>query len=378
MATQFRSIEEFKRFVDKLAVEIKDDVKLAEDTAKKLQARIIKADVEMEVLDISQDAAPATRQKRTTKTDFPVVTVPNKDKLKKNYAVAERMERQYQLLLQTEADLISSFPKAANANAKAVLKSLQGLKADLEQALRKLFISLNAVATRHAPKEYTKFVKSIADSLNEKLEFDSLDSFTYAALTQEDELIFTGYIVLRNAVSNEGTIAPHVYVAISWVVNGSIKVYVDHDFLLPTNLKHGTTVKDSKDALRSIETQLALEGFSSVIGALPATLRLKQTVDELRKGLTMRKYVTSIVARENELVFKVTDTKIANDLYRELKTSTKKGTLIRMRVKANEIVFVFSDRGNPGGISPLDLSYLQDTYGLSEAQLRRITNAISG
>jgi hypothetical protein len=104
-------------------------------------------------------------------------------------------------------------------------------------------------------------------------------------------------------------------------------------------------------------------------------------VDEVQQGLSVRKFVKSIVARDNELVFKVTDVKIANDLYKELKESTKRGTLIRMRVKGSkegEIIFTFADRGNPSGISPNDLEYLQDTYGLSEAQLRRIVNEITG
>ncbi len=376
MPTQFRSIEEFKRYLSELEKDIRKDVKTAEDTVRKLKA----ADVEFEVMDISNDGPPP-KMKRVTKTDFPVVTVPNKDKLKKNYALIERMERQYQTLMVAEADLRASFPNAKNANASGALKSLQGLKYDLEQAMRKLFLSLNSVADKHAPKEFKKFVSSIASSIEDHLEFDALNTAIYAALTKEDELIFTAYLMLQNVVSDEGATAPNVYIAISWVVNGQIKVYVDHDFLMPTNLKYGTAVKDSKDALRSIQTQLALEGFSSTIGSLPATLRLKRTVDEVQQGLSVRKFVKSIVARDNELVFKVTDVKIANDLYKELKESTKRGTLIRMRVKGSkegEIIFTFADRGNPSGIAPNDLEYLQDTYGLSEAQLRRIVKEITG
>ena len=376
MPTQFRSIEEFKRYLSELEKDIRKDVKTAEDTVRKLKA----ADVEFEVMDIS-NGGPPPKMKRVTKTDFPVVTVPNKDKLKKNYALIERMERQYQTLMVAEADLRASFPNAKNANASGALKSLQGLKYDLEQAMRKLFLSLNSVADKHAPKEFKKFVSSIASSIEDHLEFDALNTAIYAALTKEDELIFTAYLMLQNVVSDEGATAPNVYIAISWVVNGQIKVYVDHDFLMPTNLKYGTAVKDSKDALRSVQTQLALEGFSSTIGSLPATLRLKRTVDEVQQGLSVRKFVKSIVARDNELVFKVTDVKIANDLYKELKESTKRGTLIRMRVKGSkegEIIFTFADRGNPSGISPNDLEYLQDTYGLSEAQLRRIVNEITG
>ena len=372
MPTQFRSIEEFKRFLSTLEKEIDTGIKEALETSKKLAASF----------EFILDETPAPKRAKTTKTDFPVVSVPNKDKLTKNYALAERLERQYQSLLQTEADMLTTFPAAKNANAKGVMRHIAELKADLEVAMRKLFEALNSVAENHAPKEFKKFMTTLASGVSEHIDYDDLSTVMYAAMTKDDELIFTGYLIITNALSDEGTTAPNLYIAVAWTVNGTIKIFVDHEFLMPTNLKHGVVIKDSKGALASVQRQLALEGFSSAIGSIPAEVRLRTTVDDLHRGLSMKTSVKSIKSQDGSLVFVVSDLSVANQLYQELKASVSRGTQIRMRTKKSgaggEIIFTFTDRNKDSTVSVQDLEFLQTTYNLTQQQLRRIANEISG
>jgi hypothetical protein len=248
---------------------------------------------------------------------------------------------------------------------------------------------LHEVAQKHAPKEYLGFVETIAKELgsNEYLEFQSLDTMTYVALAKDGTLIFAGYIILHNAVSDEGRVAPHVYITVKWTVGGDVEIFVEHEFIAPTLLDSGTVVTNLHQAAKAISNQLALEGFSSQIGNLPVALQMNEPAGGLRReAFSASEHISDVFAEKHELCFtlkKVTPeqrNEIKSQLFQEVKALLKKkrGTKVRMRDEGANVIFTFSDIDQSQGITPTDLEFLADRYKLSDSQLRKIVNNING
>jgi len=386
--SKFRSIKEVERYLDEVRQQLREDMEMAEKSAKQLQSMSRKAVKATEfILDISGDGKPGKKaKKKTINVDFPVVKVPNKDQLTKNYRIAESLTEQFKELEAQENEVRMLF--RGNSKADKLLGEFSKLKGDLQKQLKTLFSELNNVAEGHAPKEYKDFVKELADELNDNqyIDCDSINNFTYVAVDKEGELVFAGYIVLNNAVSDEGSEIPHLYIAVKWTVGGDVEVFVDHDFIQPGLLRGGHTVENVNDAAKAITQQLSLEGFSSQIGNLPVNMQIRAPGGELTKdAFTAAPFITKLESAGDRLRFTVSPegkseiAKIKTQLFMEVKQMLRKkrGTTVKMATEGNEIVFTFSNLDSSNGIHPVDLEWLEEKYKLSQSQLRRIANEIN-
>ena len=397
MATQkFRSLEEIRKVVNDMLNEQAADSQLVQKTEKalaKVAAAKVQAAQDFKILDITNEKT-VTKKKRTINVDFPIVKVPNAAELMKSYALAEALSEKYKYTLNLENEVKMNFAKfGANKNVQETLGSIQKLKQSLEKNLHKLFESLNQVANGHAPKEYLKFVQTLADELlnNRHIECDSGKTMTYAAMAKDDDgkdkLVFAGYIILVNAVSDEGKIAPTLYIAVKWTVGGDVEVFVEHEFFAPTLLTGGTTVENTREAVKVVADQLSLEGFSSQIGNLPVSMRIRQPASGLSPNLfSAAEFIDKVTADEDELVFTLKPEgvkhmdDIQHQLFLEVKSmlKNKRSTRVRMKPAGNKLSFTFTGLDQSGGIHPHDLDFLSDKYKLKEAQLRKIANIING
>ncbi len=397
--TKFRTLEEIRKVVNTLVEQHRLDTQLVDKTEKLLaqvtvQAKKLKAAIEFKILDISGDGAKGVKKKRTYNVDFPVVKVPNKTELSHTYGLVERLSEQYKYVLNLENELHINF---SNVKRHAAVDATQGsiakLKSALEKDLKRLFASLNEVARGHAPKEYLEFVEALAKELQENkyIECDSGKTVTYAAMGKDEDgksvPVFAGYIILINAVSDEGKIAPSLYIVIKWTVGGNVEVYVEHDFVAPSLLSGGIVVENLREAAKAVSDQLSLEGFSSQIGNLPVNTQLRypssgldtklfKTTDMLRK----------VTADEDKLIFTLKKQAASQSkeigllLFREVKAmlKNKKKTTVRMEPKGVTITFTFSGLDASGGVHPADLDFLTEKYHLTDGQVRKIANIVNG
>ena len=390
---KFRSLQEVKKYLDEQAAQLREDFQLIDQNIKQLTSMCKPPSkvtaLEIKVLDFSGDGA---KRRKTINTNFPIVKVPNKDKLTKNYREAEKLSQQYKALTQTENYVRMTFRNATNSNFQALMSNFTKLKADIEKKLRELFKALNAVAEGHAPVEYKKFLAGLVLELNESqhIECDGINSFTYVGLTKTGDLIFAGYIVLANAVSDEGKMVPHLYIAIRWTVSGEdagvVDVFVEHDFVEPGLLTGGIVVENLKDATKAITNQLALEGFSSQIGNLPVKMQLKDPDRLNRDAFNGSGRVKSITVGEDMITFNLVQgvpkrefDEISNHLYVELKSvlKNKRSAKLRMRPGKDKIEFFITNLDQASGITPHDLEFLQEKYKLSDQAIRKVANEIN-
>lgn len=397
MATQkFRSLEEIRKVVREMLDDQRNDTQLVNQTEKllaKLATSKVTAAQDFKIMDIT-NTKTVTKKKRTINVDFPIVKVPSSRELMKSYDLAEALSEKYKYAMNLENEVRMNFSKfGSNKNVQDTLGSIQKLKQSLETNLHKLFQVLNEVANGHAPKEYLKFVQTLADELinNRHIECDSGKTMTYAAIAKgeknEQQLVFAGYIILVNAVSDEGKVAPTLYVVVKWTVGGDVEIFVEHEFFAPTLLTGGTTVENTREAIKVVADQLSLEGFSSQIGNLPVSMQIRQPASGLSPNLfTAAEFIDKVTADADELIFTMKPAGLKNaeqiktQLFLEVKSmlKNKRSTKVRMKQEGNKIAFTFSGLDQSGGIHVHDLDFLGDKYKLKESQLRKIVNIVNG
>jgi len=393
---KFRSLEEVKRFLLDETKEFELDRQLVERGLSQL-ARVIKAGQRkleaagpegMQILDISGKGENGKRR-RTLNIDFPVVHVPNAEQLKEHYAMAEKLSEQYKYIVNVENEFKMNMKGEGGKQYQDTLGQFQKLKSHIEETLRQLFQALAEVAEGHAPRQYKNFIKALAEEIenNKHIECDSLKTMSYVALGKAGELIFCGYIILQNAVNDEGKIIDHLYIAIKWTVGADVELFIDHDFVAPTLLDNGTVITSLRTAAQAIAQQMSLEGFSSQIGNLPISMQIREPAGGLsREAFSAADVIEKIDAKRDELIFVLNTSDPAKrdeaqkQIFLELRAivRNKKGTQIRVRPQGNVLTFTFTNMDHTSGIHPIDLEFLEEKYKLNPTQLRKICNTING
>jgi hypothetical protein len=392
-AKKFRSLEEVKRFLTEQSKEFDLDRQLVDRGLSQIARVVARLSTKVEAIEYKSldigGGGEGQKRRRTMNIDFPEVEVPNKDQLKEHYELAERLSERYKYLVNTENEFKMNFVGEKSSEYQNVLGGFQKLKSQVEDTLKVLFQALAKVAEGAAPRQYKNFVKALAEEIenNKHIECESLQTMTYAALDKEDQLIFCGYIILQNAVNDEGKDVPHLYIAIKWTVGGDVELFIDHDFVPPGKLESGTVITSLTTAAQAIAKQMSLEGFSSQIGNLPVQMQIREPAGGLRReAFSVADWIESVDAKRDELIFTLTTADEAKvkeaqaQIFLELKSlvKKKKSTQIRVRRQDNVLTFTFSNMDHSEGIHPVDLEFLEDKYKLKAPQLRKLCNIING
>ena len=385
---KFRSLQEVKKYLQEISEQVRQDEERIDQSVTQLSKVKINA---LEIMDISGDENAkkpgAKRAKKTMNVDFPMVKIPNKKALEHDYKLAEELSERYKSLIENENQVRLSFKDSKGAQFQELMASFHKLKTTIEAHLRKLFTALSNIAEGHAPKEFKDFMKGLAEELESHLEYDDAKTAIYASVDKESNLVFAAYLILTNAVSDEGKIAPHLYIIVKWTVSSNVEIFIEHEFIAPSILEGGSVVENLHQAAKAVKYQLDLEGFSSQIGTLPISMQLRTPASGLSKELFSPKdWLKSVTAEENELIFVLKPgieskamQQIQSQLFQEVKAmiKNKRQAKIRMRAEGNELHF-FIVGVEHSGVAPHDVEFLKDKYGLSEPQLRKIVNVING
>ena len=385
---KLKSLQDVRKYLLDFAKQLREEEQLIDQNTKqlaKIAARALKA--APEVIDFSGKSGAPIKKKRTQNVDFPEVKMPNADALRKNYSAVEKLSEQYKYLQTLENEVRVNFLGTKGTALSETIGSIRKLMQDVTTNLKKLFTALNQVAEGHAPKEYKKFVTTLAEELegNKHVEYDSMKTMTYAALSKANALIFAGYIILTNAVNDEGKVAPTLYIVVKWTVGGDVEIFIEHEFIAPTLLQGGDVVENTAEAGKAIASQLSMEGFSASIGNLPAELQLKER--ELKPELfSVGEHLQGVSAKDDELIFTFkpgTDAKelqeMSLQLFQEVKAMLKKkrSTKVRMQTKGEQVIFTFIGLDVGNGITPLDLAWLGDKYKVGMPTLRKLANILN-
>lgn len=344
---------------------------------------------------------------KTKKIDVTMdkVVVPNLKELKSQYGLAEDLHNKYVTLQNVETQVTMQFRDSRDL--PKVLAGIQETKSKVEKALRKVFDYLAEVAAKHVPKSFQKYVEAIAAELSDHVVFRSSRSFMYVNTSERGALVFTAYILLEDALNEDGELTPSLYISLQWnqgakdklgVEEPYLKLWLDHEFEMPQQLERrpdGVEVNTLTGASKAIGRLLDLENFSSSIGVIPLSLQLKVDPSAInKKNFSFRDYVQSVSVDTTNNVLRFTlqrvkgvdkesVQKIAVALYPEVQQMLKVGRSAKMRMKIYRkddywyIDFIVTELAKGNRVSVDDLEFLKDRFGLNDRQLRRISDVFS-
>lgn len=326
------------------------------------------------------------------------VVIPQVKKLQQQYGLAQELHEKYQTLDAVEAQVNMQF-----ANARDVQTALTGvvqLKNEVKLQLQEVLGFLNSVANAHMPPSFKAYVEALAKVLETQVFFDSSKTFLYVHVSEKGSLVFTAYILLENAVDEEGNVTPGLYITVQWnqgthdQEDPFVRIYLDNEFVLPQKLQnssHGTDVQSVGSAVAALKDLLDMENYVSALGLIPLDTLLKVDPKGLSKNLfSVREYLQSVaIDSENNVlrfVFKRVQgvnksgvEEFAKQLFVELKQILRKsrGTKIRQRagrIGDNWVVdFTVQNVATGSQLNQYDLEFLRQRFGLTDTQIRKVS-----
>lgn len=395
---KFRYLDDINRFLDSMAKDIDELGSLAIEQQKLLSyLKEPKTSVKSALLkaatfsfDITDDAGDKkTHLRRKIDPELTKVVVPNITKLREQYGLSEDLYERYRTLEAIETQLSMQFPDRRGEAYNKAEAAIAELKSKVQAKLKEVLEFLNEVAAKHVPKTFVRYREAIMQEVEEHVNFEDSDQFMYVSTTEDGELVFTNYIMLKDAQNDEGRISPHLYISIQWIVGSQIQVQVNHEFELPNILlkEGGEVVSSVGEAVKAISQLLDLEDFSTSLGTVPLSTQLLQDPSKLTPNMfSYKDFIKKVVVDTEKLIFQlrpdVTDeevNEIKYPLYNEVRQLFKRARKVKLRMKISrkEIEFDIVNVAERGEVSRTDAEFLAHKFGLNEQQVRKVVNILN-
>lgn len=392
----FRYLEDAVKAINQISEKVGELFQVFK-AKKKMLAALITANRE----EFSINYKPRKKDQKHIPVPSKVVIPEGINKLKSQYALLEDLNEQYQALDAIGAQIEIQFRDNRDlAKAKA---ELTRAKVKIQDQMKEIFAFLHSIAKAHVPDSFQLYIDAINYELSSNVPFAKSQQFLYVNSSDHGSIVFTNYTVLEDAANADGELAT-LYVAIQWDMGNKlnksqIQVFLDHDFELPAKLQRGgtgTNVSTVQDAVRVISNLLELENFSSSLGIIPLSLRLKMDPSALKSELfSYKEYISSVkaddqdssitfVTRRNSGVNDALAEKIALQLFVEVRGMISRSPNAKMRkriTKANgqyHIKFTMHGIAQGSQMNLTELEFLRDRFGLNGAQLRRVARILQG
>jgi len=406
---KFRRLEDVQRFLEVMHKEINTSgklvihqqqllAKLAMPTPK-LRA-MLSAAVEF---DITPSAGKSSMKDFKKKIDpaLQKVVIPNLTKLKDQYGLLEDLYQKHTTLDSVATQVAMQFPDRRGELYDKTIGAINELKSKVEGQLRTVFDFLANIAQKHVPEAFQEYVTALATRISDHVYFEDSQRFLYVSVKEGDLkadpsvgkigkeqcIVFTEYIMLTDSVSDDGKIAPQLYVVVQWIVGGAVYIYVEHEFTPPNQLSEGMEVATVAEASAAVAHLLEIEGFASYLGTVPLSLQLRITPDQLKPSMFEgRNYIDKIIVDQDKMsfIFKhhltspETKKRIAVLIFPQVKAMLRtKSAKLRVSITKDALVFYIANVAEEGQVSIHDLAFLKDRFGLSDVAVDSIGRVIN-
>lgn len=394
---RFRYLEDYLRYLSKMQEEVDDNEQLINQYQKQLASVLGKVFpvLAATTFDITpRDRKEQLKDLRKLKTvvdpTLKKIVIPNMAKLESQYKMAEDLHEKHKLLDSMESQMSLQFPDRRGDAFNDAINAIRVLKAKVADQLKQVLGFLHEVASKHVPESFQLYMDGIVSLINRNVIFKDSDLFLYVSVSDEGELVFTYYLMLRDVINDDGFITPHLYISVQWQLGNksSVQVQLNHEYEVPNKLiGHGEAVGSVQEALKAISDLLDIENFSTALGVIPLSLQLK--VDPHKMNMSMFSYrdmIAKVVVDDNYLKFELRPEcntpelikQVATQLYMELRGLVKgKGTKLLMKTEKNVVTFNLSKLATQGEFNAYDFEFMRDKFGLNDAKLRKIAKIIN-
>lgn len=403
---QFRYLEGYRDYLKDLKVSIGEIEQLV-NKQQKLLASSLTAETRLSAAagssftitlrdETTDDARARLRKlKRTMDPDLVDVVVPNKAALEKQYKLAEELHEKYRTLEAVESQISTRFKDAPAA--KGMIREITDAKKGVGAALKKCLGFISSLADKHVPKSFQKYMDAISEEVDAHVPSQETRNFLYISVAGEGSLVFTYYKLMEDAINDDGSVTPALYIVVQWVVGNDktepvIYVYLEHDYVTPNELlkqSSGTEVSSAGSAVKAVAHLLSLEQFSSELGVVPLSLAFLNDPANISKSLfRVADLIDSFAVEGTSITFNIkkevpkTDYgKIGNELYVDVKRLMKNQRTARLKMNPmpgqRKIEFISVGAAGPLDISYEDAEFFKERFDINDQQLRRVVNILN-
>jgi hypothetical protein len=395
---KFRYLDDVTRFVDQIENELKDYDNLIKVQQKALafllqprawvQASLVKA-ATFE-FNVSDDAGTKkSHLKKKIDPELTKVVIPKLKDLTSQYNMAEDLYEKHRVVEMAETQIAMQFPDRRGPDYEAAMSGIAQLKANVQGKLKKVLGFLSDVAEAHIPKTFKTYMQAVVKEVEEHVQFESNQVFLYVSTSPEGEIVFTYYLMLENAMNDDGKVTPHLYISLQWVVGGAVYVHVNHEYELPNQLLKGggNAVESVGSAVKELSELLDMEDFATALGTVPLATQLRMDPSKITENMfTYRDFIKKVEIDQNELVFvlrpgvsqeQIDEIKIP--LFQEVKAlfNNSRKMKIKMSTSTKFITFTLSNVAQAGEVSYDQAEFLRDRFNLNETQLRKFVKELN-
>lgn len=400
---KFRYLDDAVRYLDQMKEETRETDQIIKQMKKSLayllnpkqeiKAALVTAAGMEFVINDDEDAGKAKRSRMRKKINpelIKEIAVPNLNKLKSQYKLSEDLYEKHRTLEAMQTQLAMQFPDRRGEAFDAAMGSLKSLTDKVASQLKEVLSFLSDVAEEHVPNEFKKYMNAVSAEVSEHVLFEDSNLFLYVHVDSEGELVFTYYMMLINATNDEGRTTPHLYISIQWkVMANEVEAQINHEFENPDKLLKtgGTSVDSAGEAVKAISHLLDLEDFSTSLGTVPLSQQFRKAPDQLDPNMfSFKQFISKLEVDNDELVFKLRKgvtkeqaKEITYQLFQEVKQLIKNSRTAKLKVTYTnkEIRFHIASVAKGLDVSTYDAQFLQERFGLSDAQLRKVVNVIN-
>lgn len=395
---KFRYLDDVTRFVDQIEDELKDYDNLIKVQQKALafllkprewvHTALVKA-ATFE-FNVSDDAGTKkSHLKRKIDPELTKVVIPKLKDLTAQYNMAEDLYEKHRVVEMAETQISMQFPDRRGPDYEAAMSGIASLKSNVAAKLKKVLGFLNEVAAAHIPKTFKSYMQAVVSEVEEHVQFESNQVFLYVSTSPAGEIVFTYYLMLENAMNDEGKVTPHLYISLQWVVGGSVYVHVNHEYELPNQLlKGGGNAVDSVgSAVKELSELLDMEDFATALGQVPLATQLRMDPSKITENMfTYRDFIKKVGIDQNELIFTLRPgvtseqlNEIKIPLFQEVKAmfNNSRSMKIKMAATTKAITFSLSNVAKRGEVSYDQAEFLRERFKLNETQLRKFVKELN-
>lgn len=322
------------------------------------------------------------------------VSIPNVETLKNHFGLVDEFYEKLDVLRTMEGYLKLHFKNRHGSGD--VVKGMERLRKVTEARIAEALKVLQAVATKHVPEPFVKFMEAVNSDLAKQLKYDKYETYLYVYPNAKGDLEFTAYFRLINLVDTSGSSFPDIYLVFTCTLEAdpkaAKKVLLKYrattlkEFSTPGKFSAGQVVRSPHEALVVLGALLELENFSNALGVLP----IYAPEGLSKKNFAAKNYIYRLDVSPNSLEFtliksvKAEDeaTSIAAKIMLDLKPMFKN---VKAEWQARKfqrsgawvIHFTMNNFTMQGQVTLKDMEPLSQKYGIEDDKLRQIVRIIN-
>lgn len=281
--------------------------------------------------------------------------------------------------LENQVKGIETLVKLNFANAvdlTQVLAKLEGVKTKLQAQKQSVIAFLTEVAKGALPPSFSKFVFSIAQTLNKLLLIGKNQyRVSYTLLPYKDSLMYAAYIELRNLRRNtpqseELEIVPKLYITVLWLIDTTSNHSDVH-----IALTYGWQPADELFTNGSTKLASTADATSVVDSFIRGErIEVKNTTNDAKPITTLRGRISSLSVEPDRIeatVYSMKESNIQTKLYMSIPKLFGAGAKYTGAVTGNKMVFDLITRGSSDRYTDDELREFL-SWGLELQQVYRI------